>query len=163
MTGANAADSPYQGLNLPQLMELLNPIVVPSQISWLPQTIGWQILTAWLLTALLLLLIDRGRHYRRNRYRRIALAELRNIPTEQSNAGYAIASLVKRTAMAVYPREDVACLYGAAWKRFLLTSTANDDLIKENIDLLASGAYQRHTSAPAMKKAAQRWIEIHHA
>ena len=36
----------FEGLNLPQLMDLMHGLVYPDPVSWMPQTIGWQLLAA---------------------------------------------------------------------------------------------------------------------
>ncbi|MBN8910366.1 MAG: DUF4381 family protein, partial [Rhodospirillales bacterium] len=49
--------------------------------------------------------------WRRNRYRRAALRELGRLP-RTGNVVPALAALLKRTALAAFPRERVAALTG---------------------------------------------------
>ena len=44
----------YEGLNLPQLMDLMHGLVMPAPVSLLPVTAGWWILSAWLLAVLII-------------------------------------------------------------------------------------------------------------
>ena len=75
--------SQYDGLNLPQLLDLMHGLVMPEPVAWLPQTPGWWIVLGWLLAILLLLAWQFPRRRQRNRYRRDALAtrKLRRRPT----------------------------------------------------------------------------------
>ena len=42
------SEEKYQGLNLPQLFELMHDIVPPEPVPWMPQTPGWWVLLAWI-------------------------------------------------------------------------------------------------------------------
>jgi hypothetical protein len=75
--------SQYDGLNLPQLLDLMHGLVMPEPVPWLPQTPGWWIVLGWLLAVLLLAVWQLVRRRRRNRYRRDALAELDAITVRQ--------------------------------------------------------------------------------
>ena len=105
----------WQGLNLPELIDLLEPVPEPAPISMAPQTIGWLWLGLALLIFCALLVWRFARHWRRNAYRRAALAELARSAPDASS----LALLVRRTALAAYPRSAVASLYGDRWLRFL--------------------------------------------
>ena len=159
--------SRYDGLNLPQLLELMHGLVMPEAVEWLPQTPGWWIVLGWILAVLLLLAWQFARRRQRNRYRRDALAELRSIAarTELGPAESAqhIAALLKRTALAAYPREDVAALYGRDWARFLGESAGNDQQVVDAADMLAAAAYRPDADGSALAGPARRWIRLHRA
>lgn len=154
--------SRYDGLNLPQLLELMHGLVMPEQVAWLPQTPGWWIVMAWLLAILLLLGWQLVKHRRRNRYRREALAELKAI-SAASDSAQQIAGLIKRTALVAYPRIEVAALYGKEWARFLCESAGNDRHISAAAEMLASAAYRPDIDATELRQVAQRWIRLHRA
>ena len=163
----NTSGNPYEGLNLPALMELMHDLVWPDAIAMWPQTSGWWVLAGWLLAVLLVLLRHWRTHRVANRYRREALAQLRVIaayagerPTE---AAAQIAALLKRTALAVYPRTQVASLYGPAWEAFLRESAPGDVAVSKAAALLASAAYRDNIDASALVRPARRWIEAHRA
>ena len=159
--------SKYDGLNLPQLLELMHGLVMPEPVEWLPQTPGWWIVLGWILAVLLLLAWQFARRRQRNRYRRDALAELSSIAarTELGPAESAqhIAALLKRTALAAYPRDDVAALYGADWARFIKESAGNDPYIADAADKLAAAAYRPDADGSALARPARRWIRLHRA
>lgn len=159
--------SQYDGLNLPELLALMHEPVVPEAVPWLPQTSGWWIVLGWLLASLVLAVWQIARRRRRNRYRRIALAELGSIEAaanaDPAQAAQRIASVLKRTALAAYPRRDVAGLYGAAWARFLTESANNDLQIADAADDLAAAAYRPGADPHELSRPARRWVRLHRA
>ena len=156
--------SEYDGLNLAQLLDLLKDPVVPDPVSFLPQTPGWWILIAWFAAVDVILIGNRIRRWRRNRYRREALKSLRSIEKKQdSETAGEIAMLLRRTALAAYPRSDVASLYGDAWAEFLKRSSRNDRLVSQSADDLASAAYRADVDGAMLLKPARRWIRVHRA
>ncbi len=156
----------YEGLNLPQLLELMHDLVRPEPVSWMPQTPGWWIALAWLIAVIVILLWHRYRAWRRNRYRREALATLRSIEAnsvdEKQVAGQ-IALLLKRTALAAYSREKVAQLYGSEWAQFLCEAANNDPIIGQSAEQLATTAYRADSDGKALIAPARRWIKMHRA
>ena len=120
-----------------------------------------------LLLALALLLAWRiQRSRRRNRYRREALASLQAIEANSRQnpaaTGAQIALLLKRTALAAYPRRQVASLHGSQWARFLCQSVNQDPEIEAVAEQLASAAYRQEIQAVSLIAPARRWIKGHH-
>jgi len=110
---------------LVSIARLADP-VLPEPVAWLPQTLGWQILAGLLVLGVLWLVWRAARRWWRNRYRRDALAEWRQLEArwqrEPDNAAAVLTALpvlVKRCALSAWPREQVASLSGAAWAQFL--------------------------------------------
>lgn len=159
--------SQYDGLNLPQLLDLMHELVVPEPVAWLPTTPGWWILAAWLFAVLLLGGWQLVKRRRRNRYRREALAELRTIGNEPgldpAESAQRIAALLKRTALFAYARRDVAPMYGSDWAQFLAESANGDRQVADAADMLAAAAYRPDADGRALNKPAQRWIRVHRA
>lgn len=153
----------FDGLSLSQLLDLLHEIVPPEAVSWLPQTSGWLILGAWLAAIIVIGL----RHWlalrRRNRYRRVALAELDRIAGRADGTAADVALLVKRTALAAYPRERVASLSGAEWAAFLSSSTGDDPVVAGGAEPIASAAYRADAYSGPLIEPARRWIRMHRA
>ncbi len=154
----------YDGLNLAQLLDLLKDPVVPDPVSFLPQTKGWWVVLAWLAAVSLVLAWGGIRRWQRNRYRREALRTLRAIEqaSDESTAGQ-IATLLRQTALAAYPRSEVASLYGNEWAEFLKSSSRNDRLVKKSASDLASAAYRADADTSLLVKPARRWIQVHRA
>ncbi len=159
------ASEKYEGLSLPQLLDLMHEIDVPEAVSWTLQTKGWLVLGCWLLAVSILSLIKVVLRHRRNRYRRVALELVDQVNTHSDNPGAAgeIAAIVKRTALVAYSRDDVASLCGPGWAQFLYESSGNDSRMKESVKLIAAAAYRPGVDAQELVEPAKRWIRTHHA
>lgn len=159
--------SQYDGLNLPQLLDLMHGIVVPEPVSWLPSTPGWWIVLGWLLAVVVLAALQLARRRRRNRYRRDALAELKAIEARMHDdpalSAQRIAEVLKRAALVAYPREDIASLYGPGWARFLTESANHDRQVADAAESLATAAYRPDAHPDALVRPARRWIRLHRA
>ena len=153
----------YQGLNLPQLLQLMHDIVPPEPLSWLPQTRGWWVLLFWLVAVVILGSVKWVQKRRRNRYRREALGLIEQVDPNAEGAATAIAGIVKRTALAVFPRKDVASLYGDEWARFLVKSCNGDKKVADSAELIAQAAYRSGIDASQIVSPAKRWIRVHRA
>ncbi|PSJ60477.1 DUF4381 domain-containing protein [Kumtagia ephedrae] len=156
-------------------LQKLADIAQPPPVSWMPQTWGWAAL-AVLVAALLLWALWRWHQYRvRNRYRREAIAELARIearhgaPEGRADAVTEAAALLKRVALAAWPREAVAPLSGRDWVAFLRRTAGGSSFPDEAAALLDDAEYRWPSNrrvADADEKAflvaARRWIEGHH-
>lgn len=159
--------SPYDGLNLPQLLDLMHDPVVPEVVSWWPQTQGWWILGVWLIAVAGIVIVQWVQWFRRNRYRREALARLEmlegRLKTTSENVAGEVATLLKRTALAAYPRNEVADLFGPQWAEFLVNSCGSDPVVEGSATALAQAAYRQNADSAALIEPARRWIRIHRA
>jgi len=159
--------SRYDGLNLPELLDLMHGLVLPDPVPLMPITPGWLILAGWLLAVLIL--SARQLIYRRrlSRYRREALAVLRTIESDNDlnpvESAQRIAALLKRTALAAYPRREVASLSGKDWAKFLKESANNDRQIADAAEMLAAAAYRPDADGRKLSAPARRWIRLHRA
>lgn len=109
----------------PSLAQLVD-IAQPAPVSWMPQTVGWEMLGVVLLLLALWLTWRGIRRWFRNRYRREALAELCRLelrwhddPETGAAVLAALPALVKRCALAAWPREQVASASGTQWAQFI--------------------------------------------
>ena len=100
--------SRYEGLNLPQLLDLMHELVIPGPVSWTPQTPGWWVLSGWLLLATALVVVAIVRRRQRNRYRHEALTLLDAIASRPdvppAESARQVAEVLKRAALVAYPR-----------------------------------------------------------
>ena len=134
----------------------MHDLIGPPPVSFWPATPAWYALFAVLL-ALLLWLAWRGwRAWRRNAYRREAL-RLLDATTQPAE----IAAILKRTALAAWPRAQVASLSGADWAAFLQRSAPRAQLNAADAGMLAALAYA--PGAPDARDLARRWIRGHDA
>ena len=150
----------------------LHDIAVPPPVSWLPQTWGWAALAALLSLLLLWAFVGWLRRHRRNAYRREALrlldriaADIRN-PIDREKGVHELTELLKRTALAAWPRNDVAALTGQAWLQ-RLNSRGADSTLTHLLDDLeyhdgAAIAALPDDRADELVLASRRWIKGHH-
>jgi hypothetical protein len=148
-------------------------IPLPPPVSLWPQTWTSRIAIALVLTALVVALWRFVHAWRANRYRREALSELGAIGQrvdvrEARGEGLAeLSMLVRRTALAAFPRETVAPLAGPAWLAFLDQSYGGQGFSQGAGRLLASAPYQRAAPDPDQLRAlavlVRQWIRGHHA
>ena len=144
----------------PDALAKLHDFSQPAPPSWLPQTAGWYAVFALLLLLLAWIVWKGWARWRRNRYRREALRELEHIRTS------AIPALLKRTALAAWPREKVASLSGESWLRFLDTHGRNSSFSESPSHLLLDLEYRGGSLTAeeehALRQMAGHWIRSHH-
>jgi hypothetical protein len=163
-----------ESLTLPEQLDLMADIVVPEPVSYTPQTEGWLVLVGLMLLAAAFM----GWRYwwarRQNRYRRAALAELREIEGRFDVAGAPsepvadLAALLRRTALAAFPRVEVASLYGESWLRFLDNTLGGSQFASDSGRLLVTVPYRSNAEISteelkALAGLARRWIAGHRA
>jgi hypothetical protein len=109
----------------PASLQNLNDIVLPADPAWWPLAQGWYFLIGSLLVLAAWFGYRWLRYWLENRYRRAALSELRlladgiNKPEKRDTCLRQIPTLLKRTALSVYSRDQVASLSGEDWRDFL--------------------------------------------
>ena len=146
------------GLNLVELYDRMIQPEPPAAVSMFPQTAGW----IWLGLALLVLaalMVWRVWAWRHaTAYRRAALSAL-------AQAGHdpaAIADVLRRTALAGYPRAQVAGLYGEDWLAFLdRTAPSGAFVSSEAGKSLAAAPYRTQAESADLAAMAEAWIKTH--
>jgi len=150
-------------------------VTLPEPIGYAPQTAGWYILLGLAMTLAFYLIIRFFLQWHRNRYRRSALLHLGTIereihePPRRAGALAALPALVKRTALACFPREEVANLSGEAWLKFLDQTYGGREFTKGAGRLLPILAYQAtadiagvpEADARALISLIETWIRKH--
>lgn len=155
----NEENSAREVVNLVDLIDQLAEPLEPAPVSMTPQTAGWTVL-AVLLALVLAGLAWRGvQHWRANAYRRAALAEL----DAAGDDPVVIADILRRTALAAWPRERVASLSGADWLRFLDATGGGGAFVDGPGAALAGAPYRSDAAAPApgLGALAARWVHRH--
>jgi hypothetical protein len=144
---------------------------VPEEVSLAPQAAGWYVLGAVLAGALVLGLVRAAQRYRRDVYRRAALSELARLREaaaggERSAALEQLPELLKRCALAAFPRERVAALSGARWHVFLerrAPGALSDDAKSALSRLVLEGPSELPRQAErALFDGVERWVRRHH-
>lgn len=152
----------------------LHDLALPTPVSYAPATAGWYVLGALLVLAFVWIVLRWRAHRRAGRYRRAALAELATIEARLKGDGRAAAIveldvLVKRVALAAYPRSDVAALSGDAWLAFLdrssggSTFSAGDGRALADLPYASKGerAAVPPERAAALAAMVRNWIRSH--
>jgi hypothetical protein len=152
----------------------LHDIVLPSPIPYWPPAPGVWILAAGGAGIAAIIIWRAAARYRANAYRRASAAELDGIEASLERGSFAAADavtailvLLKRTALAAFPRDAVASLSGPAWSAFL-TETVGQSFDRVLIDRLLSQAYDGMrapglSDARALVAQARIWVRSHRA
>jgi Ca-activated chloride channel family protein len=145
--------------NLVELIELLEPVREPDVVSLVPQTAGW-IWLGLLVVALASFAVHRLVVRRRaNAYRRVALRKLAVAGSDPA----AIAQILRRAALSVYPRNEVASLYGREWLAFLDSTYEGGGFRSGPGQALATAPYTKASHADGLSELAATWIRRHRA
>ncbi|MGO8088842.1 DUF4381 domain-containing protein [Rhizobium leguminosarum] len=153
----------------------LHDIVVPAPVSWWPQTWGWALVAGLLAFAAFLVILRWIRRYRANAYTREALTLLEGVadrlrhPATRPDAIRELAEVLKRTALAAWPRDEVASLCGDGWVRFLdaQDEDGTGDTLERLLDDFEYHGAEIVAGLPSnvcgdLVIAARKWIEQHH-
>jgi Domain of unknown function (DUF4381) len=158
----------------PASLENLFDIVAPPPVPWWPPAPGWYVVAGVVLILGFWGAWQGWRRWRAAAYRRAALAEWRQLKTQVHDPGHREAALqhlpelVKRVALAAFPREAVASLSGEAWLRFLDSSGHTDAFTRGRGQLLPALAYDPKRIAQLdmrtvddLFRIVQHWIRDH--
>ncbi len=147
----------------------IEEIIKPEPLSWLPTTTGWQLLAIAVLVAALWQSHLRYQHWLRNRYRKLARAQLQLLVATQ---GYqtsivpALNRLLKTTALQGYRRQEIAGLSGQAWAQWLNQQTSAAIFSTESCLIIAADSYRKTREIPERQlrqlvTESQRWVAEH--
>jgi len=158
----------------PTSLENLFDIVVPPPVPWWPPAPGWFVVGVVLLVLGCWVVWRAWRHWRAAAYRRAALPEWRQLKTQAADSRHREAALqhlpelLKRVALAAFPREAVASLSGVEWLRFLDRTGYTDAFTHGRGRFLPELSYNPLIAAQLDTAAVQelfaivhRWIRDH--
>jgi len=141
-------------------------IPLPAPVSLWPQTWPARIALVVLTVGVTVGAWRLARWWYRSRYRRAALAELDRIEGESDAIGrrLALAALVRRTALAAFPRGQVASLAGVEWLAFL-DRTGDTRIFSQGAGRGLEDIAYRPTPEDVrpLIGAVRYWIKAHHA
>ena len=124
----------------------LRDIHIPDAISWWPPAIGWWIL-AVLIPFCLYLMFKLYKRVTRKTALKSAKKYFKTLRDDQQLTQQekliALSSLMRRTAVSLYPRADVASLTGENWLNFLDNSIADRGFNSDTGYLLTGSLYAR--------------------
>jgi len=142
----------------------------PDPVSWWPPAPGWWLLAALLLLATSALVWTLWRRQRRRAALRAALVELDTLAGAHDGLDPAefarrLSRLLRRYALARFPRREVAGLAGEDWLRFLDAHGGDQAFTRGPGRLLREAPYRPAGDAPALTELAalaRSWM-LHNA
>ncbi|WP_170399110.1 DUF4381 domain-containing protein [Ruegeria arenilitoris] len=148
-----------EGKSLVELLDMLEPAPTPAPVPMTPQTWGWAVLALLLVAAIACAVHLYRRHRKSNAYRRTALADLQAADSDVAR----IAEVLRRTALAAFPRDQVAGLHGPEWITFLKQSADKISISSADAQALVDAPYRPSLPNPNVAKFARDWIRTHKA
>lgn len=150
-------------------LDRLHDLVVPEGVPWWPVAPGWWVLAGLLLAGTAMVAWRAWRRRLRNAYRREALAlidRLESAPPDSDEACVsAVSTVLKRAALTVWPRAEVASLSGEAWLRFLDRTAGVECFTAGAGCCLGEGRFladrRGAVDLPALLEVARLWIARH--
>jgi len=139
-------------------LDRLHDLVLPPAVPWWPPAPGWYVVLALALVTVAWMALRAWKRWQANAYRRQATRELASL---ESSA--AIAELLRRTALAIAPRPEIADKTGPAWVDWLAAQCpeAMSGTVREQ---LTTGVYGRPAAdheLSSLRDYAARWITRH--
>lgn len=145
----------------------LKELPLPEPVSWLPATPGWLAVGAVVVALVGWLLWRRVRAWQRERYRREALARI-----DAMRSGSAplreLPTVLRATALAAFPRAEVASLRGSAWIAWLNENGArfepDDDARLDGLPYEPEAAERLPPEVAArLLRVSRAWVRGHSA
>lgn len=139
-------------------LDRLHDLILPPAVGWWPLAPGWYTVLALLGLLAVWFLWRYWKHWRANAYRREALQHLRQLQDCP-----AISELLRRTALAVVPRTEIAGKTGPAWADWL-ADRSHESMSPEVYQMLSLGVYDRSSGQydiSLLHDYAARWISTH--
>ena len=139
----------------PAELSNLRDLALPPEVPLWPPAPGWWIVAAAGVAIAAILSMAAVARYRGSAYRREALRQLDTVDPG------AISTVLKRAALAAWPREQVASLTGTAWLAFLDRTgrtTAFTDGAGRHIETLAFGGAIDGASTDDARIASKAWV-----
>lgn len=143
----------------------LRDIHFPHAIGAWPPAPGWWIAAVLLIALVAGLIFLLVKWIRRNRYRKLALQQLAKL--NQKNPGQYLQQLnqlLKQTALAAQPRQEIAGLSGQHWLQFLDSSGNTQHFCEGAGKILADGPYSpavENINTSELTEIVQQWIKRH--
>lgn len=149
----------------PDPLAQLRAYHLPAEPSWWPPAPGWWLLALLLVLAVVGLAWWLSWHHRRRAATRQALRELNTLRVQHAGGGSAaslargLSTLLRRYALTVFPRTQVAALSGEAWLRFLDSHADGEHFQRGAGRLLLDAPYLRQPQvSEELVLLVEQWI-----
>ncbi len=144
----------------------LRDIHMPPSIGWWPLAPGWYLLSGLVVAAVLLSCYLLSKRYTKARAKSAALKLLQRYYDEYQQCGNSqqmsmkISALLRRVALAYFPRQQVASLQGEAWLDFLTHNAKGIDFsVLQDYLLIMPYQTQSQKNLKPLFEAARAWIK----
>jgi Domain of unknown function (DUF4381) len=145
------------------LINQLRDIHYPADVSIWPLAIGWYFLILIFLLALFLGLYWISGLFKKHSLKKIVLRRLDELQIEQLHLDVSqeLSILLKRAALAAYPRRQVAGLCGEQWLQFLDKTAATTEFTAGRGRLLITCPYEggERQLPPALFHLIRNWVK----
>lgn len=147
-------------------LQELRDVHLPEPISLWPPALGWWVVLGMVVLGTIAFLWAMV-YRRRTQARRLAMAELvavkRQYDTNRDDRWLVqrLSEIIRRYAMAIFPRAEVAGLAGSSWLGFLDRTGGTNQFTEGVGHLLSSGPYRSELaeSAAHLLPLVERWIQ----
>lgn len=144
----------------------LRDVHLPDPVSLWPPAPGWWIVLGLVVTGAIVFMWLMA-YRRRTKVRRLAMAELRAVKQHYAThpddlwVVQRLSEIVRRYAMATFPRTEVAGLAGSSWLGFLDRTGGTNQFTQGVGRLLSSEPYrpQSAMAAAELLPLVERWIQ----
>ena len=142
----------------PTSLDHLHDLVLPPAVPWWPLAPGWYAVIALALVAAAWMTLSVWRRWQANAYRREAMRELASLQSAE-----AIAELLRRTALAIAPRPEIAQRTGSAWLDWLVAQSPEPmpDTVRVQLTAGVYGPPAAGEGIDTLRDYAARWIALH--
>jgi hypothetical protein len=146
----------------------LGPLLEPTPVTFSMDTIGWKVSFILLVIGCIFFTVIGILKYRKNKYRRMAMKELIDYISIIDNDNEKLINLVnlilKRLAIEIYGRENVANLYGISWVQYL-DSKSKVTRFEENYSVIKNATHNledvNNTDCNKIIFLTKKWILTH--
>ncbi len=142
----------------PSSLKHLHDVVSPAEVSWWPLAPGWYVFGFVALIVLIWLCFRSWRKWQDNAYRRDALAALNS-----ASGDVAVAVILRRTALAIAPRAEVAEKTGEDWTDWVasLLPKAMPEEVREQLTRGLYRSQSEELASASLRAYASEWIQNH--
>ncbi|WP_439184849.1 DUF4381 domain-containing protein [Carboxylicivirga taeanensis] len=149
--------------------EAITTIIEPEAIAFSFDAIGWKVLLLLVLAALIMTLIWMTIRYRKDKYRREALALLAAISNNHSTSlqkkAVQVHTLLKQICLTKYSRQEVASLEGDKWASYLNSRIKKPCYSVQDIKCIQLGLFKANSlDAQTVERyinQSKTWIKKH--
>lgn len=149
----------------------IGEIIEPAPIGFEFGAPGWYLLLILLALIGITVAIRALVKYRKNKYRRVAVQELKKLiafQTEDKPVIYDFILMLKKVAIITYSKPLAGNLFGIAFCEFLKTKTTQENLFHGKEEIFSKSLYQQNNlsldsaTINAFYEDSIHWIKKHH-